>query len=110
MAERLKYIFDNFSGIISQYKPEIAAIEETFVNQNANSSLKLGLARGAIITCLALNNLKVSEFSPRFIKKTLTGSGAADKHQMLKMIHILMPQADIKFDDEADAIAIALAA
>ncbi|MBL6785486.1 MAG: crossover junction endodeoxyribonuclease RuvC [Rickettsiales bacterium] len=107
---RLKFIFQAIEAILNEYEPDIAAIEETFVNKNAATSLKLGCARGAIISAIAIQDLKVFEFTPKFIKKSLTGSGAADKMQMLKMISLIMPKAQIKYDDEADAIAIALAA
>jgi crossover junction endodeoxyribonuclease RuvC len=110
MPERLKIIYQAVAKVITEFNPDSAAIEETFVNKNAATSLKLGCARGAIITCLAMHDLQVSEFTPKYIKKSLTGSGAADKNQMLKMITLLMPKAQVKYDDEADAIAIALAA
>lgn len=110
LAQRLKLIYTTISDVISKYQPNLAAIEETFVNKNAATSLKLGCARGAVITCLAMHDLEVMEFTPKYIKKSLTGSGSADKNQMLKMITLLMPQAKVQYDDEADAIAIALAA
>ena len=56
-----------------------------------------------------MHDLKISEFTPKYIKKSLTGSGNADKTQMIKMISLLLPKAQIKYDDEADALAIALA-
>jgi crossover junction endodeoxyribonuclease RuvC len=109
LDHRLKFIYQEVSQILKEFKPECAAIEETFVNKNAATSLKLGCARGSIITCLAMHDLKISEFTPKYIKKSLTGSGAADKTQMMKMISLLLPKAKIKYDDEADALAIALA-
>ncbi|MBT4922807.1 MAG: crossover junction endodeoxyribonuclease RuvC [Rickettsiales bacterium] len=110
LPERLKVIYKAVANVISEYNPDSASIEETFVNKNPATSLKLGCARGAIMTCLAMHDLQVSEFTAKYIKKSLTGSGAADKNQMLKMITLLMPKAQVKYDDEADAIAIALAA
>jgi len=108
MAVRLKFFHDSLLQIIQLYQPDLASIEETFVNKNPVSSLKLGHARGAIILTLGLCNIKVHEYSATSVKKTIVGVGRAEKQQVQAMIKILMPKANFKTEDEADALAIAL--
>ncbi|MFM8185886.1 MAG: crossover junction endodeoxyribonuclease RuvC [Alphaproteobacteria bacterium] len=108
MAVRLKFFHDSLLQIIQLYQPDLASIEETFVNKNPMSSLKLGHARGSIILTLGLCNIKVHEYSATSVKKTIVGVGRAEKHQVQAMIKILMPKANFKTEDEADALAIAL--
>jgi crossover junction endodeoxyribonuclease RuvC len=108
LAERLKDFHHQLSDFISEFKPDVAAIEETFVNNNPVSSLKLGHARGSLILTLAIANLEVFEYSSTSIKKTVVGVGRADKNQIQQMIKILLPKADFKSEDEADALAIAI--
>ncbi len=108
MADRLKHIHSDFLNVISLYKPDIASIEETFVNVNPASSLKLGHARGAIMLTLALCNIKLFEYSATAIKKSITGVGRAQKQQVEAMINILLPQNQASSDDEADALAAAI--
>lgn len=78
MAMRLKSFHDSLLQIIQLYKPNIASIEETFVNKNPLSSLKLGHARGAIILTLGLCNVEVNEYSATSVKKTIVGVGRAE--------------------------------
>lgn len=105
---RLKYFYDNLTTIIQTYQPSISAIEETFLNSNPATSLKLGHARGCLILTLALNNLKVYEYSATKIKKTITSNGRAEKQQIQAMVKILLPKANFKSEDEADALAVAI--
>jgi len=107
MHARLAYISNSVEEIINTFQPNIAAIEETFVNKNMLSSLKLSHARGAIMAIIGRYNIPLHEFAPNKIKKTLTGSGHADKEQMLHMIKILLPTALLTKSDEADALAVA---
>lgn len=108
MEERLKNIFDNLDSIIKDYKPECVSIEETFVNNNAVSSLKLGQARGVAILSAGINGIKVFEYLPNAIKKAVTGVGKATKEQMVMMIKCLLPLSNTKTEDEADALAMAI--
>lgn len=105
---RLKNIYDKINDIIKQYKPDFFSIEETFVNNNPTSSLKLGQARGVAILCAGENNIPVFEYKPNTIKKTVTGVGKAAKNQIGMMIKCLLPAVDLKTEDEADALAIAI--
>ena len=105
---RLKNIYDKINDIIKQYRPDFFSIEETFVNNNPTSSLKLGQARGVAILCAGENNIPVFEYKPNTIKKTVTGVGKAAKNQVGMMIKCLLPVVDLKTEDEADALAIAI--
>jgi crossover junction endodeoxyribonuclease RuvC len=108
MAERLSDLHYQLAEIIEEYWPEEVAIEETFVNNNSLSSLKLGQARGAIIVSCAIFKLKISEYASTTVKKTISGIGRADKNQIATMVKYLMPRAEFNNADESDAIAIAI--
>lgn len=107
---KLENIRQRVEKIINFYNPDILSIEETFVNGNALSSLKLGVVRGVIISVALQYKLKVMEFKPNEIKKAITGNGKADKQQVDYMIKILIPKATPKTLDESDALAIATTA
>ncbi|MFT4718717.1 MAG: crossover junction endodeoxyribonuclease RuvC [Rickettsiales bacterium] len=108
MSDRLSDLHYQLAEVIEEYQPHEAAIEETFVNNNALSSLKLGQARGAIIVTCAIFDLKISEYASTTIKKTISGVGRADKNQVATMVKYLMPKATFNNADESDAIAIAI--
>ncbi len=108
LSERLLNIHNEVDKLIKTYKPEYFSIEETFVNNNPVSSLKLGHARGVAILAAALNNIPVFEYSPNLIKKTITGAGKAEKQQMAAMIRYIFPCASPKSEDEVDALCIAV--
>lgn len=105
---RLAFINSTLEKVILEYQPSMAAIEETFVNTNNVTSLKLGYARGAIMSLIGRYGLDLREFKPNTIKKTVTGHGHAEKDQILHMIKLLLPGTSlITSSDEADAVAIA---
>lgn len=108
MGERLKNIYEKLDIIIKTYNPNEFAIEETFVNKNPISSLKLGQARGVAMLTASLNNIPISEYSPNLIKKSLTGAGKAQKQQMVAMIHYIFPKINVVIEDEADSLCIAI--
>ncbi len=108
MAERLKVLAEGLHQIIAAHTPDEAAIEETFVNKNAASALKLGQARGAAMLSAAQAGLPVAEYSANTIKQTVTGFGHADKGQIQAMINILLPGSGKLAPDAADALAIAV--
>ena len=105
---RLNHFHKSLTEIIKKYKPDVAAIEETFVNQNPVSSLKLGQARGALILTLSLCDLEVHEYPSTSVKKAVVGAGKAQKEQVQAMIKILLPKSNFNNEDEADALAIAI--
>lgn len=108
MAERLKTLASQLAAVIVAHTPDEAAIEETFVNKNAASALKLGQARGAAMLTAAQAGLSVAEYSANKIKQTVTGFGHADKNQITTMIGLLLPQSGKLSPDAADALAIAI--
>jgi crossover junction endodeoxyribonuclease RuvC len=85
-----------------------AAVEETFVNRDPQSALKLGQARGIALVAPALAGLPVEEYAANLVKKTVVGAGHAEKAQVAMMVRVLLPRADAKSADAADALAIAI--
>ena len=108
MAARLLALAEGISDVIRQHRPAEAAIEETFVNKNAASALKLGQARGAAMLALAQSGLTVAEYAATLVKQSVTGHGHADKGQIAAMIGILLPGAGKLAADAADALAVAV--
>jgi crossover junction endodeoxyribonuclease RuvC len=108
LAWRLRALHDGLSEILSQYKPVEAAVEETFVNKNASSTLKLGEARGVVLLAPALAGLPVAEYSANRIKKSVVGVGHANKDQVQMMVGRILPGCTISGADAADALAVAI--
>lgn len=106
-ADRLKKIFDELTQMMMLWQPAGAAIEETFVNKNPASSLKLGLARGAAMVATAKMGLAVAEYPANLVKKSVVGAGHAEKEQVQAMIRILLPGVEAS-SDAADALAVAI--
>jgi crossover junction endodeoxyribonuclease RuvC len=104
-CERLRQIFLGLQAIIQSYQPQEAAIEQVFMQENANSALKLGQARGAAIVALTI---PVSEYSARQVKKSVVGHGAANKDQVQFMVKRLLNLSGSLQPDAADALAVAL--
>lgn len=108
LSKRLSIIFDGLSSLIEMYSPEEAAVEETFVSKNPNSTLKLGQARGVALLAPAQVGLSVAEYSPNLVKKTIVGTGHAAKNQVLMMVKTILPLSNVSKEDEADALAVAI--
>ncbi len=108
LAERLSQLFDALTAVIAEHRPDEAAVEETFVNRNPSSTLKLGQARGAVLLAPAQSGIQVAEYPANLIKKALVGNGHADKNQIQAMISILLPGAKTAGADAADALAVAI--
>ena len=108
LGDRLVVIHDGLAQVIEQYRPHEAAVENTFVNANAVATLKLGQARGIAMLVPARAGLTVAEYAPNLVKKSIVGSGHAEKAQIRMMIGVLLPQADPQSEDAADALAIAI--
>jgi crossover junction endodeoxyribonuclease RuvC len=106
--DKLKTIHAKFCEINSLHKPDILAIEETFVNTNAQSSLKLGVVRGVCLSPFLNRDCKIVEYAPRVVKKRLTGNGSADKTQVMYMVKAIIPSIELSNNDESDAVAIAI--
>jgi crossover junction endodeoxyribonuclease RuvC len=108
LAERLLAIHEELSRILGQFNPGEAAVEQTFVNKDGSATLKLGQARGVAMLTPALQGIVVSEYAANLVKKTVVGAGHADKNQIRVMLGVLLPKADPKSADAADALAIAI--
>jgi crossover junction endodeoxyribonuclease RuvC len=108
MAERLRQLHDGLTRVIAEWTPDEAAVEETFVNKDAQATLKLGHARGVALLVPALAGLSVAEYAANLVKKTVVGAGHADKRQIGVMIKVLLPKAEAKTEDAADALAVAI--
>jgi len=106
--EKLKEIYVGLDAIITEYQPDLAAIEQVFVKINVGGALKLGQARGAAICACVMRSLKVGEYSPNQIKKAVVGRGHATKEQVQHMVKTQLNLQKSPSSDAADALAIAL--
>ncbi|WP_322514329.1 crossover junction endodeoxyribonuclease RuvC [Rhodopseudomonas palustris] len=108
LAERLLAIHHGLEKVLVEYAPAEAAVEQTFVNKDGAATLKLGQARGVAMLAPAMHGILVAEYAPNQVKKTVVGAGHADKTQIQMMLKILLPKADPRTADAADALAIAI--
>jgi crossover junction endodeoxyribonuclease RuvC len=108
LGERLVQLRDQLAGVIAAWRPEEAAVEETFVNRDARATLKLGQARGIAMMVPAAAGLAVAEYAPNMVKKSVVGTGHAEKEQIRHMVGVLLPRAKPQSSDAADALAIAI--
>jgi crossover junction endodeoxyribonuclease RuvC len=108
-SERLLFLFEAVTQVIETHSPHEAAIEETFMTANGSSTLKLGHARAAAMIAPARAGLLVAEYAAKVVKKSVVGTGAADKTQVAFMIQRLLPTAGPTTSDAADALAVAIA-
>lgn len=108
LAYRLRELYEGLSSVIAGCGAREAAVEETFVNENARATLKLGQARGMALLAPAMHGLKIAEYPPNLIKKAVVGAGHAEKKQIQAMVGFLLPKAKFESADEADALAIAI--
>jgi crossover junction endodeoxyribonuclease RuvC len=108
LAERLVVLFRQIIDVLERFRPDEAAVEETFVNKNASSTLKLGVARGVVLLAPAERGLPVAEYSANLVKKTVVGAGHAEKEQVQMMVRRLLPGCAIATADAADALAVAI--
>ena len=107
LAERLRALYDGVAAIVADQQPGEAAVEETFVNVNPGSTLKLGQARGVVMLAPARAGLPVFEYAANLIKKSVVGAGHADKRQIAMMVGRLLPGVEASAD-AADALAVAI--
>ena len=108
LAARLVAIHEGLVRIIDEFRPDEAAVEVTFVNKDAQATLKLGQARGVAMVVPAKAGVPVAEYAPNLVKKSIVGSGHGDKTQVRMMVGVLLPKADPRTHDAADALAIAV--
>jgi crossover junction endodeoxyribonuclease RuvC len=108
LAQRLASLHQELTEIVKCHQPDEAAVEETFVNSNPASTLKLGQARGVVMLVPAQAGLLVASYSPNTVKKAVVGAGHAAKQQIGMMVRTLLPGCDIGGADAADALAVAI--
>ena len=108
LASRLCQLHDGLAEVLHSYRPDQAAVEQTFVNKDAVATLKLGQARGIAMLVPARAGLPVAEYAPNAVKKAVIGVGHGDKQQIHMMLKVLMPKATFVGSDAADALAIAV--
>lgn len=108
LASRLCQLHDGLSAVVHAHMPHEAAVEATFVNKDPVSTLKLGQARGIAMLVPAQAGLPVAEYAPNAVKKSVIGVGHGEKAQIQMMVKVLLPKADFKGPDAADALAIAI--
>jgi len=108
VPDRLKTLHDGLMRLMAEYRPVEAAVEETYVNRNGSSTLKLGYARGVALLAPALVGLSVAEYGAMSVKRSVVGTGAATKDQVEMMVRRLLPGALVKRADASDALAVAI--
>jgi crossover junction endodeoxyribonuclease RuvC len=108
LPQRLATLAAQLEELLGDFGPEAAAVEEVFVNKNAQSTLKLAHARGVALMLAARAGIAVGEYAPRLVKKAVVGTGAAEKAQVHAMVQRLLPGGEIAGPDAADALAVAI--
>ena len=108
LPARLVVIDSAIAALIAEHQPGGVAVEEIFVNDNPQSTLKLAHARGVVLLCAARSGLVVGEYAPRLVKKAVTGVGNAGKDQVRAMVERLLPGVKISGPDASDALAVAI--
>ena len=107
LAGRLRDLHEGLAQVLAEFNPDEAAVEETFVNKNPGTTLRLGEARGVVVLAPALAGLPVAEYAAREIKKSVVGTGGAEKSQVASMVSVLLPGCRATAD-AADALAVAI--
>ena len=108
LAERLSALYRGLGEVLDRFAPDAAAVEESFVNKNPASTLKLGVARGVVLLAPAERGIAVHEYSANLIKKSVVGAGHAEKEQVQMMVRRLLPGCRLASADSADALAVAI--
>lgn len=110
-ADRLITIHSALGRSIETHKPDIVSIEKLFFYKNVKTALDVAQARGVILLAARLHNVRICEYTPLQVKQSVCGYGRADKHQMQKMVQLLLSLPSLpKSDDAADALALAICA
>jgi crossover junction endodeoxyribonuclease RuvC len=108
-SARLVILYDQLRDILSEYQPEVAAVEKLFFSRNVTTALAVGQARGVVMLCLQQSGIEAFEYTPNEVKQAVAGYGGAQKRQVQEMVRALLQLDSIpKPDDAADALAIAI--
>lgn len=108
LATRLLALYRALSAVVADYRPDAAAVEQTFVNKDSAGALKLGQARGVALLVPAEAGIAVGEYAPNAVKKAVVGVGHADKAQVAHMVRMQLPGVALAGPDAADALAVAI--
>ena len=108
LAARLVRLDEALGAVIETHAPAEAAVEEVFLNENPQSTLKLGQARGVVLLAAAKRGIAIGEYAPRLVKKAVVGTGGAEKTQVHAMVQRLLTGEKIAGADAADALAVAI--
>ena len=108
VPQRLRVLHDALAALLAEYRPDEAAVEETYVNRNGTATLKLGYARGVALLAPALAGIPVAEYGAKAVKLAVVGTGGAAKEQVAEMVRRLLPGARLQRADAADALAVAI--
>jgi crossover junction endodeoxyribonuclease RuvC len=108
LAARLVGLHEGLAAVLAEHRPDTAAVEEVFVNENPQSTLKLGQARGVVLLAAAQAGIGIGEYAARLVKKAVVGTGGAEKGQVHAMVQRLLPGVKISGADAADALAVAI--
>jgi len=108
VPDRLCVLHHALAELIGRYRPDEAAVEETYVNRNGTATLKLGYARGVALLSASLAGLVVAEYGAKTVKLAVVGTGGADKEQVAMMVRRLLPGATMSRADASDALAVAI--
>ena len=109
LEARLKTLFDGVGELIDEHRPDMVALEESFVGADARIALSVGQARGAVLVAAAAAGLPCAEYAPARVKQTVCGYGRADKGQVQRMVKAILGLSEIpKPDHAADALAVAI--
>jgi len=106
--ERVAYIFRGVCETIEEFKPDYLSLEDIFISKNAQSALKLGHIRGAVMSASVVHGIPVFEYSPTRVKQSITGNGRVEKFQIQEMVKLLLKLKEIPQEDAADALAVAI--
>lgn len=107
--DRVAFIFSGICEVIDRFSPNCVSLEEAFMAKNAQSALKLGHIRGAVIAAAVLRNVPVIEYSATRVKQSVTGNGRAEKFQIQQMVRVILGLPELPQEDAADALANAIA-
>jgi crossover junction endodeoxyribonuclease RuvC len=108
VPDRLRMLHEALAALLAEWRPDEAAVEETYVNRNGTATLKLGYARGVALLAPALAGIPVTEYGAKAVKLAVVGTGGAAKEQVQMMVRRLLPGAAIRRADAADALAVAI--
>jgi crossover junction endodeoxyribonuclease RuvC len=109
LAERLAKLGQELEARLGQRMLHEVAVEKVFLGKNVASAFSLGHARGVCLMWAAQRGLKVSEYAARFVKKAVTGYGAADKDQVAVVVARMLGSSQVLPVDATDALALAMA-